>query len=256
MNSKKYRDLQEAYLEVVSNELDEGIGSAIKGIFKGKKKKEQESNPQGRTAELRQRYGITNRTGPDSPRGRILNRMQQRIDAYKTKHGEGSSAVKSSTLDREQMLRGGYSQYAMNDRRGSGNAAKRRISKEEVDLYDIILSHLLDEGYVETSEAAEVIMVNMSEEWRESILMEREHRGKETLPVSKMKRKEDKLLNNDDETMNALRTPVDSPERKRRMKQLQRFDNINSVRTSFAKRGGKEPHPMPEIGRYKPKDEG
>jgi hypothetical protein len=42
--------------------------------------------------------------------------------------------------------------------------------KEQVDLYDIILSHLLDEGYAETPEAAEVIMVNMSEDWRESIM--------------------------------------------------------------------------------------
>jgi hypothetical protein len=42
--------------------------------------------------------------------------------------------------------------------------------KEEVDLYDIILSHLIDEGYAETPEAAEAIMVNMSEDWRESIV--------------------------------------------------------------------------------------
>ena len=41
---------------------------------------------------------------------------------------------------------------------------------EQVDLYDIILSHLLDEGYAETQEQAEVIMVNMSEDWRESIV--------------------------------------------------------------------------------------
>lgn len=41
---------------------------------------------------------------------------------------------------------------------------------ESYDFYDIILSHLLDEGYAETPEAAEAIMVNMSEEWRQSIL--------------------------------------------------------------------------------------
>ena len=41
---------------------------------------------------------------------------------------------------------------------------------EQVDLYDIILSHLLDEGYADTLEAAEAIMVNMSEEWRQSIV--------------------------------------------------------------------------------------
>ena len=39
------------------------------------------------------------------------------------------------------------------------------------DIYDIILSHLLDEGYADTQEAAEAIMVNMSEEWRESIMI-------------------------------------------------------------------------------------
>ena len=43
-------------------------------------------------------------------------------------------------------------------------------TNEEVDLYDIILSHLLDEGYADTQEAAEAIMVNMSEDWRESIM--------------------------------------------------------------------------------------
>lgn len=63
--------------------------------------------------------------------------------------------------------------------RGSGNKAARRAGKsvpntrdmdENYDLYDIILSHLLDEGYADTQQAAEVIMVNMSEDWRESII--------------------------------------------------------------------------------------
>lgn len=50
----------------------------------------------------------------------------------------------------------------------SGKMTKSQ--REQVDLYDIILSHLLDEGYAETPEAAEAIMVNMSEEWRQSII--------------------------------------------------------------------------------------
>ena len=49
---------------------------------------------------------------------------------------------------------------------------KKEQQKEQVDLYDIILSHLLDEGYADTQEAAEAIMVNMSEDWRESIVEE------------------------------------------------------------------------------------
>jgi len=45
----------------------------------------------------------------------------------------------------------------------------RKKTNEEYDLYDIILSHLLDEGYADTVENAESIMVNMSEDWRDSI---------------------------------------------------------------------------------------
>jgi hypothetical protein len=53
--------------------------------------------------------------------------------------------------------------------------AERAVSKkgefaESYDLYDIILSHLLDEGYADTQQAAEAIMVNMSEDWREDIV--------------------------------------------------------------------------------------
>jgi hypothetical protein len=52
----------------------------------------------------------------------------------------------------------------------SDKKIKKKTQKEQVDLYDIILSHLLDEGYADTQEQAEVIMVNMSEDWRESIM--------------------------------------------------------------------------------------
>ncbi len=50
---------------------------------------------------------------------------------------------------------------------------KKGTQKEQVDIYDIILSHLLDEGYAETPEAAERIMVHMSEEWRDTIYRKR-----------------------------------------------------------------------------------
>jgi len=48
----------------------------------------------------------------------------------------------------------------------------RMPQKESFDFYDVILSHLLDEGYADTNEAAIAIMTNMSEEWRESIVEE------------------------------------------------------------------------------------
>ena len=45
-----------------------------------------------------------------------------------------------------------------------------KLRREQVSVYDIVLSHLLDEGYADTVESAEGIMINMSEEWRDSIV--------------------------------------------------------------------------------------
>jgi hypothetical protein len=74
---------------------------------------------------------------------------------------------------------GSPGKYAAMQRRGMSvgdqfrkEVLKRKLTKEETDLYDIILSHLLDEGFADTEEAATVIMVNMSEEWRDGILDE------------------------------------------------------------------------------------
>jgi hypothetical protein len=41
------------------------------------------------------------------------------------------------------------------------------------DMFEHILEHLVAEGYADTNEAALAIMVNMSEDWRESICEER-----------------------------------------------------------------------------------
>jgi hypothetical protein len=40
------------------------------------------------------------------------------------------------------------------------------------DPFDVVLGHLIDEGYADTEESALQIMANMSEEWRESIVSE------------------------------------------------------------------------------------
>jgi hypothetical protein len=52
------------------------------------------------------------------------------------------------------------------------SAARRSSQREEVDLFDCILEHLVAEGYADTNEAALVIMANMSEEWKQSIVEE------------------------------------------------------------------------------------
>jgi hypothetical protein len=47
---------------------------------------------------------------------------------------------------------------------------KKKTTKEETNLFDTILEHLIAEGYADTNESALAIMANMSEEWRQSIV--------------------------------------------------------------------------------------
>jgi hypothetical protein len=66
-----------------------------------------------------------------------------------------------------------YDRQVLSGVRAASEQEKQRARKRmgiKEDIYDIILSHLLDEGYADTQEAAEAIMVNMSEDWRESIV--------------------------------------------------------------------------------------
>ena len=44
------------------------------------------------------------------------------------------------------------------------------IRKEDFDLYDLLLHHLVNEGFAENSETAVAIMANMSEAWVDSIV--------------------------------------------------------------------------------------
>jgi hypothetical protein len=54
---------------------------------------------------------------------------------------------------------------------------KKIKAYESVELYNIILEYLVSEGYADTNEAALVIMGNMSEEWRQSIVESQEARN-------------------------------------------------------------------------------
>ena len=69
-----------------------------------------------------------------------------------------------------RVVKGAGEPQAVTYPRKGSKVSKEIIRKEHVDVYDLVLSHLLDEGYATSVEAAEKIMVNMSEQWIESIL--------------------------------------------------------------------------------------
>ena len=94
---------------------------------------------------------------------------QRATNEFETDQTSKKSDATKSRIEKKFGKKAG----AHAERAAHANIFGRKSSsmpKESYDLYDIILSHLLDEGYAETQEAAERIMVNMSEEWRESIV--------------------------------------------------------------------------------------
>jgi hypothetical protein len=87
-------------------------------------------------------------TTPAAPQ-RSFNPLMQRTFGYQT--GYAPSQVKQDPKKMAQM------------------GSLRSISSS-FDPFDVVQGYLIDEGYAETEEAASVIMANMSEEWKESIL--------------------------------------------------------------------------------------
>ena len=138
MDAQDFRSLQEAYRKVYQD-LGEGA--------------------EGRRFEYNRRYGrplITpevsqSRSSQETLGGGTYERGPKRLPKSKRKYDrQVLSGVRAASEQEKERAR------------------KRMGIKENI--YDIILSHLLDEGYAETQKAAEAIMVNMSEEWRNSII--------------------------------------------------------------------------------------
>lgn len=90
-----------------------------------------------------------------------------------------ASVYESSHLETDTKKRHKDNEKAIEDMKktkGYKDMAAAAEKKMEESVFDVILSHLLSEGYADTAESATAIMANMSEEWRDSILEAREAR--------------------------------------------------------------------------------
>jgi hypothetical protein len=219
-----------------SGSVDRTIAAAERGaknpyVVRGKNETEAEHNKRKQAKSQTLTRLASNRRGSvrDKPRAGLRGYAAKVEGSDRDLQSARSSAMAAGTLTPRE---------------------RKELNREAYAAYEFVASYLLENNFASTVDDANVIINNMSEGWFDQIMEE-----KKPLPVAKMKRKESKLLDNEEGQLQALRTDVGSKERKARMKELQRFDNINSVRTSVAKRGGKQQHSMPEIGRYKPKDE-
>ena len=146
MDAQELRSLQEAYMEVY-DELDEAAKRFPKKV---RGSKDTKSYQDGR-----------------SQAGMMVSGDSQVSGAGYMRRGGGKQT--QTDPNERQPQQGRMDRYT----RDEMEYRKARLKKEETDLYNIILSHLLDEGYADTEQAAEAIMVNMSEDWRQSICEEK-----------------------------------------------------------------------------------
>ena len=146
MDSKDIRNLQEAYRQVYTEAVDDE-GRAFRGPKPRTSASNSRTTPSDEAAARRRRLAAASITTPYRDRA-AADAELKRTNPEEAKRREDEA--------RQRRLR----------------LAGTLLSqpKEQVDIYDIILSHLLDEGYADTQESAEAIMVNMSEEWRDSII--------------------------------------------------------------------------------------
>jgi hypothetical protein len=136
MNSQEFRALQESYSQVY--ELDESV-----------------IGDRARNAVVDQRLNAAQ------------GDTQQTVDKLgkMPKVTRASAHIAAKRLEADVKKTSAYGPQ----RPKPGTTGAYRIT-DSFDLYNIILSHLLDEGYADTNEAAITIMANMSEDWRDSIV--------------------------------------------------------------------------------------
>lgn len=130
-------------------------------------------------------------------RGEVLRNLSQMVDRPDWRKHSTSQARKNRAGGAGSDYRKGKELQARDDAKSDikkyGLYGDKKETNEQADLYDIILSHLLDEGYAETLESAEVIIQNMSEEWVETII-----EAKMPYPEEKVARKRERVKRAED----------------------------------------------------------
>lgn len=158
MNSKQYRELLESYDKVYEQSVElKTIGIKTK-------------NPEESLQKMIDRQGLGGKV--------VKNNLQKSHYEF-----EGDEIVEDNVADEELESVEEEKDGGVNKKtevkfhknldtmvhKTFGKRPEEKQMKEEIDIFDIILEHLVAEGYADTDEAALAIMANMSEEWKQSI---------------------------------------------------------------------------------------
>ena len=177
MDSQELRNLQEAYSQVYSD-IEEERAPGVKPYEPRKRRpldpekelsgEKGDGSGYGADEKFKKPDDKITKPGTEVPApkkggyGRIFSNIPYGIGAHANRNRSRNSTVRGMDPGAPRSEK-----IAPKEKTKS---SKEVVRREEVDLYDVILSHLLDEGYADTQEAAEAIMVNMSEDWRDSII--------------------------------------------------------------------------------------
>ena len=145
--------------EMYESYLDEGLGSAIKRIFSGKKEAEA-PKPESRGAELRRRYNVGPEGSDTSAKRQILNRSRARAERDQERYGDKpfqKQVAQKSKAAHDRYLKAGYSKYGADlpvsggqggsGGSGRGSKAARRAAALQREEFEIIVNALIEEGY-------------------------------------------------------------------------------------------------------------
>ena len=155
MKAKDAKGLMEAYASVYKNisESHFKVGDEVKSKSNGMEGKVVKVDPEGKGKyyTVKHKDGKTMKHSPD--------------DLKLDKEEEEGASKEKETEFHDKLDKMVHKTFG---KRKEEKAMKEH--KEETELFDYLLEYLVAEGYADTNKAALVIMANMSEEWRQSIV--------------------------------------------------------------------------------------
>lgn len=162
--SKNFHNLHEAYLSVYDNQGDDIEEAYVPMTGKPLKRAMTKVRDLASRAEILRRdpscLAAAARSGQSAGDVRkTANNLEDRCDTIISRisaHDPAAAMAREAENRRTISVRA----TPINNRR----------LKEKVDLYDIVLDYLLDEGYCESVENAEATMAHMSDEWLDEII--------------------------------------------------------------------------------------
>jgi hypothetical protein len=157
MNSDELRDLTESYYNGVYSE--ENIDEELTGsrYYKGSRLE----TAARRSGNIKKAEILSNLLKPSEDQTSFGRGSQSR---YRMGINPASYYERPPQPEEHKRARG----------RKKPLAKSPRLLPESHDLYDVVLDHLLSEGYADDARSAEVIMTHMSDEWLANILGESE----------------------------------------------------------------------------------